>query len=75
MITLTKLTGADKLLRSVGSKIEFLSQVFPRIIGEKGRTKLKVEEDTGATVTVPSKNSTAPWDHQECSCDRAGPNS
>jgi len=34
--------------------------VFPHIIGQKGRTKLKVEQDTGASITIPRKNSTAP---------------
>ena len=34
-------------------------QIFPHIIGQKGRTKLKVEQDTGATITIPRKNSTA----------------
>ena len=57
-ITLTKLTSASKLLRNAGSKIESLSQVFPHIIGQKGRTKTKVEQDTGATITIPKKNST-----------------
>ena len=34
-------------------------QVLPHIIGQKGKTKLKVEQDTGATVIIPRKNSTA----------------
>ena len=37
-----------------------IPQVFPHIIGQKGRTKLKVEQDTGASITIPRKNSTAP---------------
>ena len=34
-------------------------QILPHLIGQKGRTKLKVEQDTGATITIPKKNSTA----------------
>lgn len=45
------------MLRSsnVGCKV----QVLPHLIGQKGKTKLKVEQDTGATITIPKKNSTA----------------
>lgn len=34
-------------------------QILPHLIGQKGKTKLKVEHDTGATITMPKKNSTA----------------
>jgi len=44
----------------VASAQSYILQVFPHIIGQKGRTKLKVEQDTGASITIPRKNSTAP---------------
>ena len=34
-------------------------QILPHLIGQKGKTKLKVEQDTGATINIPKKNSTA----------------
>lgn len=34
-------------------------QILPHLVGQKGKTKLKVEQDTGATISVPRKNSTA----------------
>lgn len=34
-------------------------QLFPHLIGKKGSTKSKVEQDTGTTITIPRKNSTA----------------
>ena len=35
-------------------------QILPYLVGQKGKTKLKIEQDTGATVIVPRKNSAAP---------------
>ncbi|KAL3139540.1 A-kinase anchor protein 7 isoforms alpha and beta [Trebouxia sp. C0009 RCD-2024] len=41
-------------------KLAYDAEILPHLVGQKGKTKLKVEQDTGATVSVPRKNSTAP---------------
>lgn len=48
---------SEDVMRS--SNVVCTVQILPHLIGQKGKTKLKVEQDTGATVTIPKKNSTA----------------
>ncbi|KAL3154632.1 A-kinase anchor protein 7 isoforms alpha and beta [Trebouxia sp. C0010 RCD-2024] len=40
-------------------RLAYDAEILPHLVGQKGKTKLKVEQDTGATISVPRKNSTA----------------
>ena len=50
-------------------------QILPHIIGQKGRTKLKIEQDTGATILIPRKNSAAKPGSREADVVVRGPTS
>ena len=60
MITVQPASSGTDFSAQGGLAQSCILQVFPHVIGQKGRTKLKVEQDTGASITIPRKNSTAP---------------